>query len=192
MHLRMPRLLYLAFVMVGLVVLFATALAYIYGHKITGVELGTVRQATLAFSVVAVIGLVWLSPRRRAYTLGILCMLVAFVGFWLASPQGGLWISNVVQDPNYGPYGGGVFAILFLLFPLGWVLLSASVADWKIGIVSYFLTGLIFLLMSGAAGLFGPVGYGSGQMPPWVPVILLLLWPEYTLMMLGTFGYTFG
>ena len=58
--------------------------------------------------------------------------------------------------------------------------------------MTYFLAGLLFVLINIAAGLFGPPGFGPGLMPPFLPVAVLLLWPQYTLVFLGMFGTSFG
>jgi len=144
------------------------------------------------FATAAVLGLVALRPRYVPYAFGFLCVLLALVGFWIASPDGRQSISNALGMPAPDPYALRLLGFTSLLFPVGWVLLGASVANWRIGLLSYVLYGLIFLALTLVAGLIGPLGYGPGRTPPLLPVALLLLWPEYAMVMLGIFGYTFG
>jgi hypothetical protein len=147
----------------------------------------------LGLVAVAVAGLLWLRPHLQLYVLGLLCVMLAFVGFWLASPDGGYWIgSNILDDPSYGPYGGRTFGYIFLLFPVGWILLATSVSSWMTGVVSYLLPGVTLVLVAAAAGLFGPPGYGPDQPPLWIPVSIVLAWPAQVLQVLGKFGRTFG
>lgn len=92
---------------------------------------------------------------------------------------------------GYEPYGGFRFLGLFLLFPVGWILLGHSVATWKIGLASYVAAGLLFTVMAAALGWFGAPGYGQGQTPPELFVLVPLLWPVYTLGALDLFGLHF-
>lgn len=178
------RRLYVAFLTAG----FAAAIWSSYGRELPNVE-----WLVLGFVVIAVTAILWLQPRPLLYALGVLSVVLAFLGFWLASPDGGGWTpSHVLHDPSYGPYGGRQFAALFLVFfPLGWLLLAASVAHWKVGLVGYVLAGLVFVLMGAAVGWFGVPGV-SPTPELWVVLSFLLLWPQYTLLLLGAFGHTFG
>ncbi len=173
---------------------FAAAIWSVKGRSLAAVE-----TSVLGLVLIAVIALLWLEPRPIPYAVGVVCLLLAFVGLWLGSPDGGRWIANsILHDPSYGPYGGRFFGYLFLLFPVGWVLLAASVATWKIGLVTYLVAGLVFMLMNAVTGMFGPSAPGivtnltTGMLSPFVLGTILLLWPQYTLIFLGLFGYTFG
>lgn len=192
MELAAWRRLYLALLAAGLVALFVGAWWRLPGREIPIVG-RLIYVPVLAFVAVAVAGLLWLRPHRTRYTLGVLCVLLAFVGFWLGSPAGGRWMGNLLNDPNYGPYGGLMFDFLFLvLLPVGWVLLGASVANWKVGVATYLVLGVALVLGTALTAGFGPPGYGPGQTPPWVPPYFLLGWPAVVLVVLGTFGRTFG
>jgi hypothetical protein len=180
------RWLYLTFLSTGIAALFGGAWWRLPGREIP--ILGPIIHVpVLGFVALAAAGLVWLRPRPTPYALGVLCVLVALVGFWLGSPAGGWWLGSLLHDPGYGPYGGRNFGLLFVLLPVGWVLLGASVADWKGGVISYLTPGVVLVLgtvlTSGAAG---PL------MPSWLPVYLLLGWPAVILIVLGTFGHTCG
>ena len=169
--LQTRRWLYLALLTIGLLTGFGRAALSNQGYVITAAE-----PLVLGFVVLAVVLLLWLRPRPIPYFPGLLCLLLAFVGFWLASPRGGLWIANyILHDPSYGPYDGINFGSLTFLLPVGWICLARSVINWRIGIITYFLAGLLFVLINIAAGLFGPPGFGPGLMPPFLPVAVLLL-----------------
>lgn len=186
------RGLYLALITVAILALFTGSWWRLHGREIP-IAGNVIHVPVLAFVATAVAGMVWLRPRRTAYILGVVCVLLAFIGFWLGSPLGGQWVGNLLKDPNYGPYGGRMFGYLVLLLPVGWVLLGASVANWKVGVVTYLVQGVVLVLSAVlVGGIFGPPGYGPGQMPPWVPAYFLFGWPVVILVLLGTFGYTFG
>ena len=157
------RWLYAVFLGVGLLTTFAGALWRInafFGHggplplvdsSYSRAPITLIDCLVLSFTAVAGVGLLWLRPRPIAYIIGLLCLLIAFIGFWLASPNSGRWVgSSILHDPGYGPYGGRWFGMLFFLFPLGWVLLGASVSNWKKGLVAYLLVGLAFVLLGEA------------------------------------------
>lgn len=185
-------LLYLSFLTTGLLILFSASLWLVSGHMIPGVGAAAIHVLVLGFATAAVLGLIALRPRRAPFALGVLCVLLALVGFWIASPDGRQLISHALGMPAHDTYPGPLLGFSFLLFPVGWVLLGASVANWRIGLLSYLLYGLVFLALTLVAGLIGPLGYGPGRTPPLLPVALVLLWPEYAMVMLGIFGYTFG
>lgn len=185
-------LLYLSFLTTGLLILFSAALWMVSGHVIPGVGAVAIHVFVFGFATAAVLGLIALRPRRAPFALGALCVLLALVGFWIASPDGRQLIFHALGMPARDAYPGSLPDFSFLLFPVGWVLLGASVVNWRIGLLSYLLCGLVFLALTLVAGLIGPLGYGPGRTPPLVPVALVLLWPEYAMVMLGIFGYTFG
>ncbi len=143
----------------GVLTAFAGALWSVHGRRIPALEV-----LVLGFVVVAVGLLQWLRPRPISYALGLLCLLLAFIGWWLASPIGWRWTANRI-GLTYEAYGGFNFFVLCLLFPVGWILLTHSVANWRIGLASYAVAGLVFTLMAAAASWFGPPGYGHGQTP---------------------------
>ena len=183
---------YLALVTAGTVALFVGAWWRLRGREIF-IAPSVIHVPVLAFVAVAVASLAWLRPHRIVYMLGVVCALLAFIGFLLASPVGGIWAGNLLNDPTYGPYGGRMFGYLVLLLPIGWVLLGASVASWKVGLTTYLVPGVVLLVGAALVGdILGPPGYGLGQMPPWVLPYFLLGWPVVVLVMLGTFGYTFS
>lgn len=180
---------YAGFLTVGLLTGFAQANRHMHG-----VPLPAVHVPVLGFVVVAVGALLWLRPQPVYYAGGLACLLVAFVAFWVASPDGGRWAATyLLQDPGYGPYGGRWAGPLWLLFPVAWLLLASSAAGWQVAVGSYGLAWAAFLVMA-LVGL-GPAALV--QMPAAllsVPLLWLspFLWPAYTLMMLGVFGHTVG
>lgn len=146
-----------------------------------GAALPAVHVPVLGFVLVAAGVLLWLRPRTLPYTLGLLCLLLSLVGFWLASPDGGRWVAALLfRDSAPGLYDRRWAGWLsFLLFPAAWHLLAASIATWRVGLVAYLLAGLAFVLMGAAAGFFrAPATAG----------IVLLFWPQQVLTMLGVFG----
>ena len=177
------RRLYLALIGVALVAMFAGSWWPLHGRGIPIVG-NVIHVPVLAFVAAAVVGLLWLRPRRTIYILGAVCVLLAFIGLWLASPLGGQWLGEELKDPNYGRYGRDMFAYLVLLLPVGWVVLGASVADWKLCLATYLAPGVVLVLSIVLMG--GTLG------PPWVPAYFLFGWPVVFLVLLGTFGYSFG
>ena len=173
--------------MVGLVAVFSGAWWRIPGREIPVIG-QIIHLPIIGFATAAVARLLWLRPRRILYALGVLCILVAFTGFWLASPAGGQWTGELLNNRTYGPYGGYMFRLLFLLLQAGWVLLGASVANWKIGIATYLAPGIALALGAALLGAFDLFG----ATPFWVPFYFLLGWPQVILIALGTFGHTFG
>ena len=183
---RTRRWFSIAFLIVGFLAGFAAAIWSSNGREIPNVE-----SLVLSFVVIAFAAILWLQPRPLVYALAVLSVILAFVGFWLASPDGGRWTaSSIFHDSSYGPYGGRWFVVLFVVFfPLGWLLLAASVTKWKIGLVAYVLAGLVFV--SAIAAWFGvPVVSLTPQI--WVVLRIVLIWPYYTLIIPGAFGHTFG
>lgn len=169
--------LYAAFLASGLVAGFVGA---VRSASDPGYQIPAVHVPVLAFVIVAAAALLLLRPLTAFYSLGLLCLLLGLVGFWLASPNGLSWAGRSGYDlPQDGrPFG---YFLLFL-FPAGWFLLSASVTRWWSGIVSYFGAGLVFVLLNMMSGLTD-----SFLLPlPW------LFWPHFTLAMLGMFGWEFN
>lgn len=69
--------------------------------------------------------------------------------------------------------------------------MGASVASWRSAIVSYLIPGVVLVIGGAATGVFGPPGFGDGQMWPWLPLFVLLEWPLIITTWLGVFGYTY-
>lgn len=112
---------YLAFVTIGLVAGFA---ARYWSLSSRSVRLPAMHVPILMFAVAAAAALLPLKPNAALYASGLLCFALAFVSFWLASPDGLAWAGRL---PYRLPYGGRPFGYLFLLlFPAGWILVSAS------------------------------------------------------------------
>lgn len=183
--LRVRRWLYAACLGAVLIAGMAAALWSAHGspNRVPAVEL------VVAGIVAAAVGaLLWLRPRPLPYALGLLCLLLALLGLWLASPLGWWVTSTQLLHWPYERFAGWQrFGVLMLLFPVAWVLLAASVTDFRIGLLSYLVPGVTFLLMIAGSGAFHSPGPS--------PLLLFafpLLWPVYTLMMLGLFGFSFG
>lgn len=183
--------LYAAMLTLVIVALFVGGWWRIYGRPLP-VGPTVVHVALLAFLIVAVAGLLGFRPRLLPYALGVISVVLALVGLWLASPVGGWWIAKLLSDPNYfasSPLRNSGF--LGLLLPIGWVLLGASVANWRLAIASYLIPGIALVIGGAAIGVFGPPGFGLGQMLPWVPLYFLVEWPVIITITLGVFGYGF-
>jgi hypothetical protein len=144
-----------------------------------GTQLASPHVPVLLFVILAVAGLS-VGARPVPYALGLLCLLVAILGFWAASPDGGAWIAYVVWDPGLVPEIARVFGYVFLLlFPLGWVLLAESAGSWVAGVVSYLVAGLGFVCLYALI---------VGHLPSYLVPLLWLFWPHFMLAMLGVFG----
>ncbi len=145
----------------------------------------------LLFLPVAVLS--GMQPRPRFYRLGLLCLLVAFLGTWLAG-SGGDWVArNVFHDAAPDPYSGQRrFGYMVLLFPVAWILLARSVSSWKIALASYLAPGLAWactvVTANWASGTFWVNGVSF-----WVQAfpVFLVLWPSYMLGFLDLFGLHF-
>lgn len=148
---------------------------------------------------VAVLG--GMQARPVLYSLGLLCLLLAFAGTWLASPGGSQWVArNVLQDAAPDPYGGlHRFGGMLFLFPVAWILLARSVSTWKIALASYLAPGLLWAL----AVVIANWASSTRELHPpefWVQGVLfgvqlflalLVLWPSYMLGFLNLFGLHF-
>jgi hypothetical protein len=151
----------------------------------------------LAFIVVAAGGLLWLRPRPALYALGLLCVLLAFVAFWLESPATGLWLQTRLLQapvaPGFQPHVAVGLAVAYLLFPLAWHLLAASVTSWRTGLASYLVAGVGLLLVLVGSVWTSTVGAADSLPTASAPslvftVIFLPFWPRHLLAMLGLFG----
>lgn len=138
-----------------------------------------------------VLGLAWFRPNLAFYGLGTLCLLFAFLGLWLSSSAGGDWIGvNLFHDPNFGLYGTTQFAFLAYLFPVAWVLLAASVTNWKFGVGSYLLLALVYLVYFSHVDLFSVDSLGAFLRGLRFDTVfgVIFYWPVDILRLLGTFG----
>jgi hypothetical protein len=134
----------------------------------------------MGFAILAVAGLA-IGTRTVPYTLGLLCLLAALVGFWAASPKGGAWMAYLLQEPGFMSAGGRVVgSVSLFLFPLGWVLVAESAGSWKAGLASYLGAGVVFVCLYTWA-----VGEFAWSMVP----LLCLFWPHFAMVMLGLFGW---
>ena len=117
--------------------------------------------------MLALANLLWLRPHVPLYLFSVLAILLGFVGFWLASPVGWMWVHNymLAAPPAYSPYGGIWFGWLVSFFPVGWLLLAASVGRLRSGLGLYLAIGLIFALTFVLSGL------NSGSSP-----LVVALW----------------
>jgi hypothetical protein len=164
----------------------------IYGRPIPVVG-NVIHVPLLAFLIAAVAGLLGFRPRRTLYALGVLSVVLALTGLWLASPIGGQWMANLLNDPKYfGSSTRSMFGVLGLLLPIGWALLGASVTNWRLAIATYLIPGVALVVGGVAIGFFGTPGFGVGQMSPWVPLYFLFEWPVIILIVMGVFGYAWG
>ncbi|HEX5417315.1 MAG TPA: hypothetical protein VFZ25_16745 [Chloroflexota bacterium] len=142
----------------------------------------------------AVFGLAWFRPNLTYYGLGTLCLLFAFLGLWLSSPGSGNWIgSNLFDDPNSGFSGTTQLAFLAYLFPIAWILLATSVTNWRVGVGSYLLLALVFLVYLSRVDLFSvdSLGFFLQGLRLETVVAVLFSWPVYVLRFLGIFGLAF-
>jgi len=130
----------------------------------------------LGMAVCAVAGLLPLDPRPWRYSLGLGCLLLAFVAMWLGSPSGYPWGEAVGLSPALGD---GLALLSILLFPVAWLVLASSVTRWYWAAASYLAAGGVFVvvysIMVGAMTQFPPSLYWFG-------------WPVFALSYLGVFG----
>lgn len=165
MPLERRRRIYVCFLSVGLLTLFAGTLASGWSI-VNGGEPINARIPALAFAYLAAANLLWLRPRVIPYVLGAIALTLALTGW----PT--VWLG--------------------LLFPLAWIMLAASVSHWVVGVLSYLATGVTFLVITfvGGAVFLWPK-------PPvlpdiWTMLVFPLLWPAYSLAMVGATGWAPG
>lgn len=167
-------MLYAAALAAGLLALFAAGAWTSFVGAPPGIHI-----LALASIVLAVGGLLWLRPRLRLYMAGGVCLAVALLVLWAVRP-----------DVSMGADKAIVAILLFVLFPLAWMLLATSVTSWQIGAISYLLAGLTLVLDLVAASA---VSLGiSGLSFSWLMVLVALNWPFYSLVILGLFGHSFN
>ncbi|MBI2773941.1 MAG: hypothetical protein HYX56_05570 [Chloroflexi bacterium] len=170
----------------SLTVLFGLALV-----RANGREIGNPDLPVLVF-LAAVVGLlVRFRPRPPLYAAGLVVLLTALAGAWAGSPDAGPILSRYLASAH-DQYGNRLLALLMTLFPLGWLLLAASVWSWRRGLVTYLITGLVFASATAITGFLGSPA--APQSPQFVVLFLsyALLWPQTVLVMLGIFGYAIG
>ena len=141
--------------------------------------LGWVDLLVLGFAVYAVAGVLPLNPRSWRYSLGLGCLLLAFVAMWLASPSGQLWLEAIGPSPSLGlplPLPA------YLLFPVAWLLLASSVTRWYWAVVSYLAAGGLLVFVYSV--LFGEQIEGALESH----LLFWFGWPFYALDILGAFG----
>lgn len=134
----------------------------------------------------AVVGLLPLRPKPVLYALGLVCLLFAFIGLWLASPSGELWTAQILLDPSYARYSVLKPGWLFFLLPAGWLLLARSVSNWVVGALSYLAPGVIVI-----AALAIISGIPTTLNSILVLLYFFFLWPVLVFDLLGMFGMTF-
>jgi hypothetical protein len=184
---------YLAAVILVLLASFASALGSATGYSPSRGPVDT-PVLVLGGLAAAVIALRWLRPDGPQYALGSLCLSIAVMATWANTPTGARWLATTLHTPPSALPMPEVIHLLPLLFLPAWVLLGASIGSWKAGLTSYIAAGLIFTLAVGAVEtrVWGAGDFGLGSDPMPNLTIAVLLWPVRLLVMLGTFGNTFG
>lgn len=124
--------------------------------------------------------LLWLQPRLGPYALGVASLAVAFIGMWLASPNGITWYLQAGYDPSHTPVFGYVPLVSL---PAGWVLLATSVVGWRKALTSYIIVGLAFMLV---------LTLVLNTRPTYELGLICVFWPYSLLRMLGIFGWSLG
>lgn len=178
---------YAALLSVVLGIQFSLALAAAYARKLPASD---VLVAALMVSAVGM--LLWLDPRPRLFGAGLALLAAVLLLTWLGSPKGALLLGRFAVLPPNDPYATRVLANAMLLFPVAWFALAASVASWRVGLVSYIVAGLGLALMASVTGLLGSPFVS--QQPHFFVLFAsyVLLWPQSVLVMLGAFGHSFG
>jgi len=140
---------------------------------------GWVDLLALGFAVCAVAGLLPLNPRSWRYSLGLGCLLLAFLAMWLASPSGQLWLEAIGTPPNIGE---PLAFYTILLFPVAWLLLASSVTRWYWAAASYLAAGGLLVFVYSV--LFGRQIEGAMESH----LLFWFDWPAFALDILGAFG----
>jgi hypothetical protein len=176
---RTRRRIYAAALGAGILLGLAWGVGSLYARSTSGQPLPSAAFPTLACVIAATLGLLWLRPRPLVYALGLVCLLLALAGPWVAA-------SGLLR---HWPASGYQLGWLSLLFPVAWILLAGSIGAWRLGLLSYLLVGLTFILMIVVGGLIGPAPpWGRSIFTPWdllpsryhLP-FMWLLWPQYAL-----------
>lgn len=132
----------------------------------------------------AVFSLAWFRPSLVFYGLGTLSLLFGLLGLWLSSAAGGYWLEiNLFHDPSFGLYSATQLALLAYLFPIAWILLTASVSNLKVGTASYLMLALIALALVSHVDWFNvdSVGFFLHGLRSDTVVSVILSWPVYLL-----------
>ncbi len=184
MHLR--HRIYAGLLAVSLLIVIASPLWALVQQK--SVEFGpNTHLLVLGLVILAVVGLLPLRPKPVHYALGLVCLLFAFIGLWLASPDGGFWLAQILLDSSFGRYGELKFGWLLILLPAGWLLLGRSVSNWMVSALSYLAPGVIII-----AALAIISGIPTALNSLLVLLYFFFLWPVLVFLLLGMFGMTMG
>src|SRR5438093_1451881 len=174
---QMRRRIYATVLGAGLLLGLAWGVGSLYSRAASGQQLPSAAFPAVTFMVAAVLGLLWLRPQLLLYALGLVSLLLAFGGPWIAT-------SEILR---HWPASGYQFGWLPLLFLVAWLLLAASISAWKVGLLSYPLVGLTLILMIVAGGLLAPPPpWGRSKSSLWdllpsryLLLCMWLLWPYY-------------
>jgi drug/metabolite transporter (DMT)-like permease len=173
---QVRRRVYVSALAVGLFALFALAAWTVFGQGSP-----TSPYLSLVPIVAAVLGLLWLRPRPRVYAAGVACLAAALVILWVWRPDGPLVDSSI-------PLIAYVAAVvMFVFFPVSWMLLAKAVASWRASVVSYLVAGFAFVLEFVIASVIWSGTSGVGL--SWLLALFVLNWPLYSLVMAGAFGH---
>ncbi len=158
--------------------------AVVWSEQVRILPVRLMHVPVLAYLVIAATGLLWLRPHGAWYSAGLACTVAALASFWIASPIGGSWIARVTQDPAFN---GGIFNVVAMpLFALAWLLLGRSVTSWRWAAVTYLAEGIVFVLL-GVVATASPAQTAAN----WLLLGAgIFIWPYYTLLLLGVFGWT--
>jgi hypothetical protein len=185
MHLR--HRIYAGLLAVSLLIVIALSLWTLVVRK--NVEfVPNVHLLVLGLVILGVVGLLPLRPKPVHYALGLVCLLFTFIGLWLASPDGGFWLAQILLvDPRYARHLGGMIGWLLFLLPAGWLLLGRSVSNWMVGALSYLAPGVIVIAALAIISVL-PTALNSIL----VFLYFFFLWPVLVFILLGMFGMTMG
>jgi len=137
---------------------------------------GWVDLLVLGFAVCAVAGLLPLNPRSWRYSLGLGCLLLAFVAMWLASPSGYYWLEAIGL---LGSFDNELDIPAILLFPVAWLVLASSVTRWYWAVGTYLASGGLLVVVQTIM---------IGALPQFPLPLFWLGWPYFALSYLGAFG----
>jgi len=166
----------------ALLVLFALTAWSWRGHHVPYTEVIVIG---IVLAIVAV--LPTFRPRSVTYAFGVGVLALAFGSFWIRSPTG-IDVLARANDALGSPASHTLISvaswIVWLGFPLAWVLLAASVWGWRHAVASYAIAGLAFVGILAMSRL-PPVP------PVWFIAWVIATWPQFALTILGVFGSHF-